>query len=141
MRFTRRVTFSLAACQLITMAAIGAEPRLATRNVVLVTAGGDYPKKDESQKIFLDFFGDPADPPRRHRPGVYDAKVYGPEGKRVQVIMLDTRYFRSSLKRKEPPKSSDPYEANPDPKTTILGEAQWRWLGDLSRPTAIAWPR
>ena len=59
-------------------------------------AGGDYPKKDESQKIFLDFFGDPADSPRRHRPGVYDAKVFGPEGKRVQVILLDTRYFRSS---------------------------------------------
>ena len=32
-------------------------------------AGGDYPKKDESQKVFLDFFGDPADSPRRHRPG------------------------------------------------------------------------
>ena len=32
-------------------------------------AGGDYPKKDESQKCFLDFFGDPADSPRRHRPG------------------------------------------------------------------------
>ena len=61
-------------------------------------AGGDYPKKDESQKVFLDFFGDPADSPRRHRPGVYDAKVFGPEGKRVQVIMLDTRYFRSPLK-------------------------------------------
>ena len=64
-------------------------------------AGGEYPKKDESQKIFLDFFGDPADSPRRHRPGVYDAKVFGPEGKRVQVIMLDTRYFRSPLKRKD----------------------------------------
>ncbi len=93
-------------------------------------AGGDYPKKDESQKIFLDFFGDPADSPRRHRPGVYDAKVYGPAGKRVQVIMLDTRYFRGALKRKTPRDNSDPYEGNPDPKTTILGEDQWRWLGD-----------
>ena len=65
--------------------------------------GSDYPKKVESQKVFLDFFGDPDDSPRRKRPGVYDAKVFGPEGKRVQVIMLDTRYFRSSpLKRKEP---------------------------------------
>ncbi len=91
-------------------------------------AGGDYPKKDESQKIFLDFFGDPADSPRRHRPGVYDAKVFGPEGKRVQVIMLDTRYFRSPLKRKEPRKNSDPYEGNPDPTTTISGR----------RPVALA---
>ena len=40
MRFTWRVTFFLAACQLATMAAIGGEPRPATRNVVLVTADG-----------------------------------------------------------------------------------------------------
>ena len=99
-------------------------------------AGGDYPKKDESQKVFLDFFGDPADSPRRHRPGVYDSKVFGPEGKRVQVILLDTRYFRSRLKRKQPCKNSDPYEGNPDPTTTILGEAQWRWLGEQLRVPA-----
>jgi alkaline phosphatase D len=99
-------------------------------------AGGDYPKKDESQRIFLDFFGDPADSPRRHRQGVYDAKVFGPEGKRVQVIMLDTRYFRSALKRKAPRKSSDPYEGNPDPTLTFLGVAQWRWLGEQLRVPA-----
>ena len=64
--------------------------------------GSDYPKKVESQKIFLDFFGDPEDSPRRKQPGVYDAKVFGPEGKRVQVIMLDTRYFRSSPLKKKP---------------------------------------
>ena len=58
--------------------------------------GSTYPKKDESQKEFFDFFGEPADSPRRKQQGVYDAKVFGPEGKRVQVIMLDTRYFRTS---------------------------------------------
>jgi hypothetical protein len=95
-------------------------------------AGGDYPKKDESQQIFLDFFGEPSDSPRRHRPGVYDARVFGPVGKRVQVIMLDTRYFRSSpLKRKEGASAKQgPYEGNPDPNMTILGETQWRWLQD-----------
>ena len=99
-------------------------------------AGGDYPKKDESQKVFLDFFGDAADSPRRRRPGVYDSKLFGPEGKRVQVILLDTRYFRSRLKRKQPFKNSDPYEGNTDPTTTILGEAQWRWLGEQLRVPA-----
>lgn len=34
---------------------------------------------------------------RRHRPGIYDAKVFGPQGKRVQIILLDTRYFRGPL--------------------------------------------
>jgi alkaline phosphatase D len=115
-------------------------PILATwddHDLGLNDAGGDYPKKDESQKIFLDFFGDPDDSPRRHRPGVYDAKVFGPAGKRVQVILLDTRYFRSALKRKAGPRNpSDPYEGNTDPTTTILGEAQWRWLGEQLRVPA-----
>src|SRR3546814_8914212 len=39
-----------------------------------------------------------ADDPRRRREGVYHARTYGPDGMRVQVILLDTRYFRSALK-------------------------------------------
>src|SRR3954453_21781933 len=99
--------------------------------------GSDYPKKVESQKVFLDFFGDPEGSPRRRRPGVYDARVFGPEGKRVQGIMLDPRYFRSSPLKKKPPvtRGEGPYEPNPDPTTTMLGEEQWRWLGEqLPKP-------
>ncbi len=101
-------------------------------------AGSDYPKKDESQRMFLDFFGDPDDSPRRHRKGVYDAHVFGPVGKRVQVIMLDTRYFRTSpLKRKHGRSvNQGPYEGNPDPQSTILGEEQWRWLDTQLRVPA-----
>ncbi len=103
-------------------------------------AGSDYPQKAESQKIFLDFFEDPADSPRRKRPGVYDAHVFGPEGKRVQVILLDTRYFRSSplTRNVRVPASEGPYIPNPDPNTTILGEEQWRWLAEqLKTPAEI----
>ncbi|MDP4790509.1 MAG: alkaline phosphatase family protein, partial [Verrucomicrobiales bacterium] len=64
-------------------------------------AGADYEKRDEAQKIFIDFWGDAADSPRRTRPGIYEAKIYGEEGTRVQVIMLDTRYFRGPLKKGE----------------------------------------
>ena len=53
--------------------------------------GAEFEIKDESQKLFHDFFGTPADSPRRSRKGVYDAHVFGPVGKRVQVILLDTR--------------------------------------------------
>ena len=60
-------------------------------------AGVEYPKKVESQRIFLDFFEEPKDSVRRNTPGIYDAKVIGPEGKRVQIIILDTRYFCSPL--------------------------------------------
>jgi alkaline phosphatase D len=58
-------------------------------------AGAEYPMKAESQRMFLDFFGVAGDSPRRRRPGIYDARVFGPPGRRVQVILLDLRYFRS----------------------------------------------
>jgi alkaline phosphatase D len=102
--------------------------------------GSDYPKKDESQKEFFDFFGEPQNSPRRAQKGVYDAKIFGPEGKRVQVIMLDTRYFRSSPLKKKGKHASDegPYLPNPDPTTTMLGEAQWQWLAEqLKKPAEL----
>ncbi|MBI1900797.1 MAG: alkaline phosphatase family protein, partial [Planctomycetia bacterium] len=87
-------------------------------------AGAEYAKKKESQQIFLDFFGDAADSPRRKREGVYDAKTFGPPGREVQIVLLDTRYFRSPLMKRlaqEEPQSepgegiNGPYAPNTDP--------------------------
>lgn len=96
-------------------------------------AGLEYPKREESQQIFLDFFDEPQGTTRRTTPGIYDAKIFGPEGKRVQIILLDTRYFRSPLKPGKP--ETEPGEGRsglylPDlsPDATMLGEAQWAWL-------------
>lgn len=101
-------------------------------------AGFEYPKKREAQQIFLDFFGEPKDSPRRQREGVYDAVVLGPAGKRVQILLLDTRYFRSALKRRpdKPKRGEGPYIPNPDPNATILGANQWRWLEEQLRQPA-----
>jgi alkaline phosphatase D len=102
-------------------------------------AGGDYPLKERSQKLFLDFFNVPADSPRRTRKGVYHAQVFGPPGKRVQVIMLDTRYFRGKLKRAARPLPGTrvvPYLPNTDAGATMLGEEQWKWLGEQLRQPA-----
>lgn len=90
-------------------------------------AGADYSKRVESQRIFVDFWGDPADSPRRKRPGVYDAHVFGPKGKRLQVILLDTRYFRGPLKKGER-RVGGPYYPTDDKNITMLGEMQWKWL-------------
>ena len=92
--------------------------------------GAEYPMKAESQQLFLDLFDEPADSPRRSRPGVYDAKVFGPAGQRVQIILLDTRYFRSMLVTGEnnAVPSGGKYVPNPDPSATLLGEDQWQWL-------------
>lgn len=91
-------------------------------------AGAEYPKKVESQQEFLRFMDEPADSPRWKRPGVYDAYVFGRRGKRVQVILLDTRYFRSPLVKINPNAMSSLYKPNTDPTTTILGEEQWKWF-------------
>jgi alkaline phosphatase D len=100
-------------------------------------AGAEYPMKAQSQQAFLDFFGEPADSPRRRQPGVYAAHTFGPPGRRVQVILLDTRYFRGPLQRKaERLPGTGPYEATADPDATILGAAQWAWLAEQLRQPA-----
>ncbi len=107
-------------------------------------AGGDFPQKEASRQVFFDFWGEPADSPRRARDGVYESHVFGPPGRRVQVVLLDLRYNRTPLVRQEPGarnyrawawarhrKGLDvpgPYARNPDRGATMLGERQWQWL-------------
>lgn len=132
-------------------AALGAEPgflRLRERVALLATwddhdygandAGAEYPMRDASQRIFADFFGLPADSPVRARPGVYDARTYGPPGRRVQVVLLDTRYFRGPLTPGERTEACPRtrYAPNADPAVTMLGEGQWAWLGERLREPA-----
>jgi alkaline phosphatase D len=101
-------------------------------------AGSNYVMRVESQKLFLDFMDEPADSVRRKREGVYDAYVFGPANKRVQVILLDTRYFRSMLATGENNvmPSGGKYIPHPDPNVTMLGEAQWKWLEEQLRVPA-----
>lgn len=71
---------------------LGKVPALATwddHDYGADDSGADYPMKAASQEIFLDFFGAPKDSQRRATPGVYDAKLAGPAGKRTQLILLD----------------------------------------------------
>ena len=97
--------------------------------------GADYPQREASQQQFLDFWHVPADSPLRQRPGVYDARIFGPAGKRLQVILLDTRFFRSPLKKGER-RVGGPYYPDDDADKTMLGDAQWRWLGEQLRQPA-----
>jgi len=109
-------------------------------------SGADYKMRVESQEIFLDFFGEPKDSERRTTPGIYDAKLIGPKGKRTQIILLDTRYFRSPLNPKPltetritPSKSRGiRYAPQPDVSATVLGDAQWQWLeAQLRQPAEL----
>lgn len=96
-------------------------------------AGAEYPKKRESQQVFLDFFEVPRDDVRRSQVGVYSAHLFGTSEKRVQLILLDARYFRSPLKRGFDPGEQGEgrrgiYLPNTDLEATVLGETQWQWL-------------
>ena len=105
-------------------------------------AGKEYAKREASQQVFQDFWGVPKEDASRMTPGIYREVVCGPPGKRLQILLLDTRYFRSSLGplvsdwRKQ--KRAGPYTRVTDPGATILGEAQWEWLEDrLKQPADL----
>jgi alkaline phosphatase D len=109
-------------------------------------AGGDYPMKEESKQIFLDFFGEPPAGERRLRDGgIYTSYFYGPPERRVQVILLDTRFDRSPLVRVSDAEYAarkreniGPYAPNLDPDARILGEDQWQWLeAQLREPATL----
>ena len=98
-------------------------------------AGAEFTMRRESQQVFLDFLGADQNDPRRTREGIYSSQLYGPEGKRVQVLLLDARYFRSPLKKgfdsREPGEGyRGKYVSNTDDDATVLGEAQWEWLAE-----------
>ncbi|QDT03786.1 Alkaline phosphatase D precursor [Rubripirellula lacrimiformis] len=99
--------------------------------------GADYAKREESQTEFLEFWQTPQQSPLRKRSGVYDAKIFGPAGQRTQVILLDTRYFRSALKTGDR-RVGGPYVPDDTPTKTMLGDQQWQWLKvQLQQPAQL----
>lgn len=97
-------------------------------------AGKDFKKKKESREIFLNFFDEPVNSARRQREGIYTSYMYGTKGKKLQVILLDTRYFRDDLQKYMGEVDKDKryfykldYAPHTD-KANFLGDAQWLWL-------------
>jgi alkaline phosphatase D len=88
--------------------------------------GADYPKKEASQKLYLDFYNVPSDDVRRKRKGVYYTKTYRIDTTSIKIILLDTRYFRSELTPDNTSKKR--YKPNNYGQGTMLGNVQWKWL-------------
>jgi alkaline phosphatase D len=102
-------------------------------------AGGDFVAKEWGERIHETFWGVAAGD-AASRPGVYHAQTFGPEGRRVQVINLDTRFFRSKLtdtdQRNAP--GRERYIPSAAADQDMLGEAQWAWLAaELQKPADV----
>ena len=99
-------------------------------------AGGDFEFRRKSEKIFKRFWGVANSKPYASREGVYAAFLYrtaGQHPQKVQIILMDTRSFRSPLETRPFWEAwfsdrSGPYVPSDDPDKTMLGEEQWKWL-------------
>lgn len=101
--------------------------------------GASFAYRQWAETIFETFWGSSDEV--KSRPGVYESRMFGEEGKVTQVIVLDTRYFRSDLatipyQLERPPLGS--YAPSADPDKTMLGAEQWQWLEqELAKPADL----
>jgi alkaline phosphatase D len=103
-------------------------------------SGGNFKLKAEAEALYEYVWALGPDDPRTQRPGVYGAWTIGEAGKRVQIIMLDTRYFSSPLKPSDDmnARGKERWIPDADPAKTKLGEAQWAFLAEeLKRPADL----
>jgi alkaline phosphatase D len=98
-------------------------------------AGTEWKHKDVAKKLFMEFVEAGPDDPRWKRSGIYDSTIVGPQGKRVQIILLDNRY-NLTVPKKGPRQVISGYGVVPiapyipsfDEGMTVLGDEQWAWL-------------
>lgn len=136
-----KAAYAIQAAQPELAAARAAMPFLATwddHDYGLNDAAEDFPWKRASRRVFADFW----QLQRQSLPaeGVYRSVVVGPEGRRVRIILLDLRTFRSRFA--ELPSSerrgSWRYAEDGSKTKTMLGEAQWAWLEtELQKPAEL----
>jgi alkaline phosphatase D len=109
--------------------------------------GKDYPHKEQSRQIMLDFWGEPKSSTRRTRTdGIYTSYMYGQDQQTVHVIMPDLRWNRDALNHvseleyytNRKLNNQGPYSPTEVKGASMLGEAQWQWLEqELKKPAAI----
>lgn len=100
--------------------------------------GKEFDFKTEAQTVFAEFWQLAADDPRRTRAGVYHSEWLQAAGKDVQILLLDTRYFRDAQPKKRISISCPVANYEKNLTGTVLGASQWRWLKEqLSKPADL----
>lgn len=110
-------------------------------------AGAQYPEKEASRKLMLDFWQEPKNSMRYSRDsGIYTAYMYGKGEQKVHVILPDLRWNRDTLNHvskqayilDRKPNNMGPYSPSTVKNASMLGEKQWLWLEEeLKKPSAI----
>ena len=107
--------------------------------------GRYYSKKEQSKKIFLNFFKEPRNSDRQKHKGIYTSYYYKMNGKTLQIILLDNRTFRDNLLPYDGSLKNDTnyrytldYSPIPSADSTFLGDEQWKWLeNELLKPADV----
>ena len=86
--------------------------------------GREFSQKEASRDLMLEFLGVPKQRSVWNREGAYQSYTFGPAGRRVKVLLLDTRYFRDALVAS----TQEDSRYGPSPEGDLLGDAQWQWL-------------
>ncbi|MCA8897305.1 MAG: alkaline phosphatase family protein [Hyphomonas sp.] len=99
--------------------------------------GRSFPFRRLSERIHERFWG-LANKDVGAWPGTYYSRIFGPVGKRTQIIMLDTRFFRSDLTPTDEygAKGKERYVPSADPNQDMLGNDQWTWLENQLQKSA-----
>ncbi|AZZ37223.1 phosphodiesterase [Bdellovibrio sp. qaytius] len=107
--------------------------------------GADNPEKDEARRVFLNYWSYLKFTMPKEQNGVYHSRIIGTKNRKVQIILLDTRWDRSPLTKnpdynaetntEQPPKI---YLPNEDKNARMLSEDQWKWLDqELAKPANL----
>lgn len=102
-------------------------------------AGKEFPFRRLAERIHERFWGISKQDVGAW-PGTYYARSFGPEGQRTQIIMLDTRYFRTALTPTDDfgAKGKERYIPSSDARQDMLGTDQWTWLeNELQKPADL----
>lgn len=102
-------------------------------------AGREYPHKKASEAIFLDFWQVPEHAGRRQHEGIYGTEIFKDGDHIVQLILLDTRYFRGPIPQHHVGDGfKNDYRPHSEPGASLLGPAQWAWLAQtLQQPATL----
>ena len=92
--------------------------------------GKNYKDKYESKNIFLNFFANNNNDERYFRKGLYKEYILKYKNKDIQIIILDTRFFKSDFQptNKRNAKGRERYIPDFSEDKTILGNKQWEWF-------------